>query len=121
MRATPLSAVFALYFTAFALAWPRFPSADPDCLPGSDCSTVVGMLPPVQSDSSYRAAITAQLTPDDRAAFEHLLGRVLATTAAVQWATREFARRMRRVVVGAAAVNGTSAREALLAAFDPPG
>ena len=33
---------------------------------------------------------------------------------------REFAKRMRRVVVGAAAINGTSAQEALLAAFAPP-
>jgi hypothetical protein len=92
----------------------------PHCLPGADCSTVENMIPPVRPLASYGAAVTAQLTPSDRAAFEHLLGQALAGTDAVKWATREFAKRMRRVVVGAAAINGTSALEALSAAFAPP-
>jgi hypothetical protein len=93
---------------------------DPYCLPGNDCSTLENMIPPVRPLASYRPAVTAQLTPNDQAAFEHLLGQALAGTDAVKWATREFAQRMRRVVVGAAAINGTSALEALSAAFAPP-
>ena len=94
---------------------------DPHCLPGADCSTLENMIPPVPPLASYlNPAVTAQLTPSDRAAVEHLLGQALAGTDAVKWATREFAKRMRRVVVGAAAINGTSALEALSAAFAPP-
>jgi hypothetical protein len=79
------------------------------------------MTPPVPPLISGPPAVTAQLSPDDRSSFEHLLGQALVTTAAVQWATRQFAARMRRVVVGAAAINGTAAHDALLAAFAPPG
>ena len=79
------------------------------------------MTPPVPPLVSGPPAVTAQLSPDDRSSFEHLLGQALVTTAAVQWATRQFAARMRRVVVGAAAINGTAAHDALLAAFAPPG
>ena len=124
------AAVPAVLLAALALSLlsPRLPheaptdpqGLNPQCLPGADCVTVERMVPPVRPTASHSAAVTAQLTPDDRAAFEHLLGRALAGTAAVQWATREFAKRMRRVVVGAAAINGTSAQDALLAAFAPP-
>ena len=95
-------------------------SSGPACLPGTDCTTVDGMLPRVQLEIGAASAVTAQLSPDDRSAFEHLLGNALASTGAVQWATREFAARMRRVVVGAAGMNGTSAQEAVMKAFAPP-
>jgi hypothetical protein len=77
------------------------------------------MIPPLQLFASAQPAVTAQLSPDDRAAFEHLLGRALATTSAAQWATRELAARMRRFVVGTAGITGTSPQEALMQAFVP--
>ena len=92
----------------------------PGCIPGADCCSIAGMMPPVPPVITGPSAVTAQLSPDDRSAFEHLLGQAVATTSAVQWATREFASRMRRIVVGAAAINGTSAEEALTRAFAPP-
>ena len=111
------SVMLVLLLESFAIQGAPF---DPHCLPGADCSTLENMVPPVRPLASYRPAVTAQLTPNDRTAFEHLLGQALAGTDAVKWATREFANRMRRVVVGAAAINGTSAPEALSAAFAPP-
>jgi hypothetical protein len=130
MRMLWAAAAPAVILAALAISFlsPRLPleaptypqSFDLQCRPGADCVTVERMVPPVRPTASHSAAVTAQLTPDDRAAFEHLLVRALAGTAAVQWATREFAKRMRRIVVGAAAINGTSAQDALLAAFAPP-
>jgi hypothetical protein len=111
------SAILVLLLEPFAF---QGAPIDPHCLPGADCSTLENMIPPVRPLASYRPAVTAQLTPNDRTAFEHLLGQALAGTDAVKWATREFAKRMQRVVVGAAAINGTSALEALSAAFAPP-
>ncbi len=91
-----------------------------DCLPGADCSTVEGMVPPVQRITPSESSVTSRLSSEDQSAFEHLLGKALASTSAAQWATREFAQRMRRAVVGAARINGTSAEEALVKAFVPP-
>jgi len=73
---------------------------------------------PVSAVPPATAAVTAALNPADRRSFEHLLGQALRETAAVTWATRAFASRMRTFIVGAAAMNGTVlASTALHAAF----
>jgi hypothetical protein len=109
--------IAAISLAAQSLLCPALPA--PDCLPGSDCSTLDAMIPPLQLFASSQPGVTAQLSPHDRAAFEHLLGSALATTSAVQWVTRELASRMRRFVVGAAGITGTSPQEALMQAFAP--
>lgn len=93
------------------------PSCDPRV---SDCSTYANKLPPVTPsvapDPSGLAA-TSALDASERRSFEHLLGHALRETPAVAWATREFASRIQRFLVGGAALNGTTANEALAAAF----
>jgi hypothetical protein len=124
MRLFSRFALLTLFLAAHTFAqqcYASHTSSGPQCLPGADCSTVEVMVPRVQLEIVGASAVTAQLSPDDRAAFEHLLGNALASTTAVQWATREFAARMRRVVVGAAGINGTSAQDAVMKAFAPPG
>ena len=92
------------------------PSCDPRV---SDCSTYANKLPPVTPyvapDPSGLAA-TSALDASERRSFEHLLGHALRETPAVAWATREFASRIQRFLVGGAALNGTTADEALDAA-----
>ena len=123
MSRSPSRFYLVLFLATFATAAQRLTcevSPVADCLPGADCSTVEGMVPPVQRIALSESSVTSRLSSEDQSAFEHLLGQALASTSAAQWATREFAQRMRRVIVGAARFNGTSAEEALVKAFVPP-
>ena len=84
----------------------------------TDCSTIASKLPVVtRTVANPGTAVTANLDPDARRAFEHLMGQALRETDAVAWVTRAFARRMRAFIVGGAALNGTSSAAALSAAF----
>ena len=86
----------------------------------TDCSTFT-KVPAVTDGIAHPAsAATAALDPESRRAFEHLIGHAARETDAVTWTTRTFAQRMRAFLIGGAKLNGTSAADALSAAFISP-
>ena len=105
-----------------AAAAPSSCAALASCSPAGpqDCSTLLNKLPVITAEVAPPGsppAATAALSPTQRRAFEHLLGHALRDTPAVAWATREFAKRMKAFLVGGAALNNTTADDALKAAF----
>ena len=93
-------------------------SAAPCDLLSVDCNTVSDKIPSVTPQLRVVSpAVTAALSPADRASFEHLLSHGLRQTAAVTWATREVAARLRRFLVFGGARAGMSEDMALSAAF----
>jgi len=85
----------------------------------TDCNTVLNKVPLVSAAATQTPTVETGLTAADKEAFEHLLGHALRSTAAVAWATKEFAKRMREFLVKGAILNSTGTTEsaALLAAF----
>lgn len=88
-----------------------------DLSAGKDCSTLSNKVPHIASFAPASRAVTLALSPADRRAFEHLIGHALRETPAVLWATREFSKRMLRVLSAGAALNGTSSDAMMTAAF----
>ena len=106
---------------AFA-SLPTTPRATSCDLVHANCNTVHGKRPPADTppDPTTPRAVTAELTPGQRREFEHLLGHALRETDGVRWATREFSTRVSRFLTYGGALNGSSADEALAAAFITP-
>ena len=99
------------------------PQPDTDCLPcdyrtaPATCDIVSCKSPLVAPTAPSGVTITSNLSDTMRAAFEHGLGRALAKTSAVAWATREIGSRVRSFVQKFAELNGTTYEAELLAAF----
>ena len=83
----------------------------------SSCDTVYCKSPLITATAPSGVSITSNLSDSMKVAFEHGLGRALAKTSAVLWATREIGSRLRTFVQKFAALNGTTYDEELISAF----
>lgn len=127
--ATVATAAAAMLLVAASLDFPGLPrtlpppsktppAAQPCNL--ASCSTVGNKLPRVTSTPAAGPSVESGLAPEDKKAFEHLLGHALRDTAPVCAITRETGLRVASFLRAAGSLRGLSFDDVLRQAFVTP-